>query len=156
VHCLNGQQATGCIIGLLRKSEGWALSAIFDEYRRHVTGGRVHVLDLQLIELWPIDRTRRTAALSDGLLVEHPSTSRRSEEAGHDVHEAADGGCGDAIRDGAPVAIVGREGRTPVVVARSSSMASAADERAMMGSPKQQLRDAMCVMDDGDGRLELS
>ncbi|KAJ1637158.1 tyrosine phosphatase family-domain-containing protein [Pavlovales sp. CCMP2436] len=55
VHCVNGQQTTGCIIGLLRRTEGWALSAIFDEYRRHVTGGKVHALDLQMIELWPVD-----------------------------------------------------------------------------------------------------
>lgn len=41
---------------MLRKAEGWCLSAIFDEYRRHVSGGRVNALDLQLIELWPVER----------------------------------------------------------------------------------------------------
>lgn len=56
VHCLNGQQTTGCIVGLLRRVENWALSAIFDEYRRHVAGGRVHALDLQMIELWQVEQ----------------------------------------------------------------------------------------------------
>ena len=55
VHCINGQQTTGCIVGLLRRVDKWALSAIFEEYRRHVTGGRVRALDLQLIETCRLD-----------------------------------------------------------------------------------------------------
>lgn len=51
VHCINGQQTTGCVVGCLRKAQGWALSAVFEEYRRHISGSKVRALDLQVIEL---------------------------------------------------------------------------------------------------------
>jgi hypothetical protein len=34
VHCTKGTHRTGCVVGCLRKLEGWSLTPIFDEYRR--------------------------------------------------------------------------------------------------------------------------
>jgi protein tyrosine/serine phosphatase len=31
VHCDKGNHRTGCVIGCLRKLQGWALTSIFDE-----------------------------------------------------------------------------------------------------------------------------
>ncbi|CAN0075515.1 unnamed protein product [Discosporangium mesarthrocarpum] len=32
IHCNKGKHRTGCLIGCYRKTQGWALSSIFDEY----------------------------------------------------------------------------------------------------------------------------
>lgn len=50
VHCLHGQQATGVLVGCLRRQQRWSLTAIFDEYRRYA-GSAASALDLQMIEL---------------------------------------------------------------------------------------------------------
>ncbi|CAN0062964.1 unnamed protein product [Phaeothamnion confervicola] len=54
VHCLKGKNRTGCVVGCLRRLEGWSLSAIFDEYTRY-TGPPGKILDLQFIELFDAD-----------------------------------------------------------------------------------------------------
>ena len=50
IHCDKGKHRTGCLVGCLRKLQGWSLSSIFDEYARFCKGV-VRDLDLQFIEL---------------------------------------------------------------------------------------------------------
>mmetsp|Transcript_13090 Transcript_13090/g.15883 ORF Transcript_13090/g.15883 Transcript_13090/m.15883 type:complete len:223 (+) Transcript_13090:173-841(+) len=49
IHCDKGKHRTGCIIGCLRKLEGWALTPIFREYEMF-TKSSARILDYQLIE----------------------------------------------------------------------------------------------------------
>lgn len=51
VHCDKGKHRTGSVIGCLRKIQGWALSAIFDEYARFCKKS-IRILDHQLIEFF--------------------------------------------------------------------------------------------------------
>ncbi|KAG5178348.1 tyrosine phosphatase family-domain-containing protein [Tribonema minus] len=51
VHCLTGKSRTGCVVGCLRRLQGWSLAAIFDEYLRF-SAGSGSLLDMQFIELW--------------------------------------------------------------------------------------------------------
>jgi tyrosine-protein phosphatase SIW14 len=52
VHCLKGkvslslnpQHRVGCLVGCLRKYQGWSLSSIFDEYRRF-SGVKLRIAD---------------------------------------------------------------------------------------------------------------
>ncbi|CAN0338469.1 unnamed protein product, partial [Scytosiphon promiscuus] len=32
VHCNKGKHRTGCLIGCFRRTQGWAVSSIFEEY----------------------------------------------------------------------------------------------------------------------------
>jgi tyrosine-protein phosphatase SIW14 len=48
---LTGKNRTGCVVGCLRRLQGWSLTAIFDEYSRFA-GAAATSLDLQFIELW--------------------------------------------------------------------------------------------------------
>ena len=50
IHCDKGKHRTGCLVGCLRKLQGWSLASIFDEYARFCKGV-VRDLDLQFIEL---------------------------------------------------------------------------------------------------------
>jgi tyrosine-protein phosphatase SIW14 len=59
VHCLHGQQATGVLVGCLRRQQRWSLTAIFDEYRRYA-GPAASALDVQMIEL--LDTSARAHA----------------------------------------------------------------------------------------------
>lgn len=34
IHCNKGKHRTGCLVGCLRKTMRWCITAIFDEYRR--------------------------------------------------------------------------------------------------------------------------
>eukprot|EP00304_Pavlova_gyrans_P004792 CAMPEP_0206038096 /NCGR_PEP_ID=MMETSP1466-20131121/3889_1 /ASSEMBLY_ACC=CAM_ASM_001126 /TAXON_ID=44452 /ORGANISM="Pavlova gyrans, Strain CCMP608" /LENGTH=245 /DNA_ID=CAMNT_0053412683 /DNA_START=15 /DNA_END=752 /DNA_ORIENTATION=+ len=76
VHCSNGQQTTGCIVGCLRKAQGWALSAVFDEYRRHTA--KVRALDLQCIELSSVHGV--SGLQRDALLETDPEEQSRGTE----------------------------------------------------------------------------
>jgi len=58
VHGLRGQQATGVLVGCLRRQQRWLLTAIFDEYRRYASSA-ASVLDLQMIELLDASAQRR-------------------------------------------------------------------------------------------------
>jgi len=51
LHCTKGTHRTGCVVGCLRKLEGWSLATVFDEYRRYA-GTKVHLLDQQFIEFF--------------------------------------------------------------------------------------------------------
>eukprot|EP00762_Andalucia_godoyi_P006682 ANDGO_06157.mRNA.1 putative tyrosine-protein phosphatase At1g05000 len=51
IHCNKGKHRTGVMVGALRKTQNWSLTAIFDEYRRFA-GTKVRMLDQQFIELF--------------------------------------------------------------------------------------------------------
>eukprot|EP01112_Ceratiomyxa_fruticulosa_P015011 TRINITY_DN4366_c0_g1_i1.p1 TRINITY_DN4366_c0_g1~~TRINITY_DN4366_c0_g1_i1.p1 ORF type:complete len:190 (+),score=27.10 TRINITY_DN4366_c0_g1_i1:749-1318(+) len=53
IHCNKGKHRTGCLVGCLRKQQGWSITSIFDEYRRFA-GSSGRVLDLQFIELFDL------------------------------------------------------------------------------------------------------
>jgi tyrosine-protein phosphatase OCA1 len=54
VMCNFGRHRTGTIIGCLRKLQGWSLSSILEEYRRHA-GSKFRQLNEQFIELFDTD-----------------------------------------------------------------------------------------------------
>eukprot|EP00033_Pygsuia_biforma_P002975 GCRY01003276.1.p1 GENE.GCRY01003276.1~~GCRY01003276.1.p1 ORF type:complete len:210 (+),score=28.33 GCRY01003276.1:193-822(+) len=68
IHCNKGKHRTGCIIGCLRKLQGWSLTSIFAEYRRFA-GTKARALDQQFMELFDIrvdySRQHRPAWLQD-------------------------------------------------------------------------------------------
>ena len=49
IHCNKGKHRTGCIIGCLRKMQGWSLTPILSEYRLHA-GAKARSWDQQFIE----------------------------------------------------------------------------------------------------------
>jgi len=51
IHCDKGKHRTGCVIGCLRKLEGWALTSIYREYEMF-TKNSARILDFQLIEMF--------------------------------------------------------------------------------------------------------
>lgn len=51
IHCNKGKHRTGCLVGCVRKVQGWSLTYIFDEYRRFA-GTKERMLDQQFIELF--------------------------------------------------------------------------------------------------------
>jgi len=54
IHCNKGKHRTGCVVGCLRKQQNWALTYIFDEYRRFA-GTKSRIIDQQFIELFDLD-----------------------------------------------------------------------------------------------------
>ncbi|KDN50820.1 protein-tyrosine phosphatase [Tilletiaria anomala UBC 951] len=55
VHCNKGKYRVGCIVGCLRKFQGWMQSAIFDEYSR-LAG--VKVADQEFIEVFDTSKIK--------------------------------------------------------------------------------------------------
>ncbi|KAI9292277.1 hypothetical protein K502DRAFT_295589 [Neoconidiobolus thromboides FSU 785] len=55
IHCNKGKHRTGCLVGCLRKLQGWSLTSIFDEYRRFALP-KARALDQQFIELFDTDK----------------------------------------------------------------------------------------------------
>jgi len=55
IHCSLGNHRTGCIVGCLRKIEGFSLSYIFEEYKRF-TAAKSRLLDRQFIENFHYDQ----------------------------------------------------------------------------------------------------
>ena len=51
IHCNKGKHRTGCLIGCLRKVQGWAFSSIVDEYIRY-SKPKSRMMDQQFIELF--------------------------------------------------------------------------------------------------------
>jgi len=49
IHCHKGKYRVGCLIGCLRKLQGWTLSSIFDEYSRFA-GANFRISDQESIE----------------------------------------------------------------------------------------------------------
>ena len=54
VMCNLGRHRTGTMIGCLRKLQGWNLTSILEEYRRHA-GSKFRLLNEQFIELFDTD-----------------------------------------------------------------------------------------------------
>ncbi|KAJ1904001.1 tyrosine-protein phosphatase siw14, partial [Tieghemiomyces parasiticus] len=46
IHCNKGKKRVGCLVGCLRKLQGWSLAAIFDEYQRF-SGSKLGIADQQ-------------------------------------------------------------------------------------------------------------
>lgn len=51
IHCNRGKHRTGCLIGVLRRLQGWSLTIIFDEYRKFAAP-KERPMDQQFIELY--------------------------------------------------------------------------------------------------------
>jgi len=51
IHCNKGKHRTGCLVGCLRKVQGWGLSSIFDEYIRFAQP-KARIVDQRCIELF--------------------------------------------------------------------------------------------------------
>ena len=54
VMCNLGRHRTGTLIGCLRKLQGWNLTSVLEEYRRHA-GAKYRLLNEQFIELFDTD-----------------------------------------------------------------------------------------------------
>ena len=53
IHCNKGKHRTGCLVGCLRKTCGWALIATLDEYIRFA-GNKPRYMDQQFIEFFDV------------------------------------------------------------------------------------------------------
>ncbi|CAN0408008.1 unnamed protein product [Ectocarpus sp. 12 AP-2014] len=51
VHCNKGKHRTGCFIGCFRRTQGWAVSSIFEEYS-HFASPKARLVDQRYIELF--------------------------------------------------------------------------------------------------------
>lgn len=51
VHCNRGKHRTGCLVGVLRRLQGWLLTITFDEYRKFAAP-KERPMDQQFIELY--------------------------------------------------------------------------------------------------------
>jgi len=82
VMCNLGRHRTGTMIGCLRKLQGWSLTSILDEYRRHA-GAKYRLLNEQFIELFDTDLVHVPQRRPPWLLptAAPPPSSRRGAEA---------------------------------------------------------------------------
>ncbi|ORX65097.1 protein-tyrosine phosphatase [Linderina pennispora] len=51
IHCNRGIRRVGCVVGCVRKLQGWAMTAIFDEYQRF-SGTKIRISDQEFIEVF--------------------------------------------------------------------------------------------------------
>ncbi|KAJ2602472.1 tyrosine-protein phosphatase siw14 [Coemansia sp. RSA 1722] len=51
IHCNRGIRRVGCLVGCIRKMQGWAMTAIFDEYQRF-SGTKIRIADQEFIEVF--------------------------------------------------------------------------------------------------------
>ncbi|KAJ2613975.1 tyrosine-protein phosphatase siw14 [Coemansia sp. RSA 1365] len=51
IHCNRGIRRVGCLVGCIRKLQGWAMTAIFDEYQRF-SGTKIRIADQEFIEVF--------------------------------------------------------------------------------------------------------
>ncbi|GAB0489568.1 hypothetical protein MMPV_000792 [Pyropia vietnamensis] len=54
IMCNLGRHRTGTVVGCLRKLQRWALTSVFEEYRRYA-GAKVRLMNEQFIELFDTD-----------------------------------------------------------------------------------------------------
>lgn len=66
IHCNRGKHRTGCLVGVLRRLQGWSLTIIFDEYRTFAAP-KERPMDQQFIELYDLTELSRHAH-DNGLL----------------------------------------------------------------------------------------
>ena len=64
IHCNQGKHRTGCLVGCLRRTQGWSLVTIFDEYRRFA-GVKARMVDQQFIERVDLSSQSMDAAEAD-------------------------------------------------------------------------------------------
>ena len=57
VHCNKGKHRVGCLVGCLRRLEGWSNASIYDEYKRF-TGEKPRLADQDFIQQFPIEQIR--------------------------------------------------------------------------------------------------
>jgi tyrosine-protein phosphatase SIW14 len=55
VHCNAGKHRTGCIMGIFRRLQGWALTPVLAEYRRYASP-KQRVMDQMFIELFDVGK----------------------------------------------------------------------------------------------------
>lgn len=60
IHCNRGKHRTGCLVGVLRRLQGWSLTIIFDEYRKFAAP-KERPMDQQFIELYDLTELTRHA-----------------------------------------------------------------------------------------------
>lgn len=60
IHCNRGKHRTGCLVGVLRRLQGWSLTIIFDEYRKFAAP-KERPMDQQFIELYNDEEIRHFA-----------------------------------------------------------------------------------------------
>lgn len=60
IHCNRGKHRTGCLVGVLRRLQGWSLTIIFDEYRKFAAP-KERSMDQQFIELYDQSDIKRYA-----------------------------------------------------------------------------------------------
>lgn len=60
IHCNRGKHRTGCLVGVLRRLQGWSLTIIFEEYRTFAAP-KERPMDQQFIELFDDTVIRRFA-----------------------------------------------------------------------------------------------
>lgn len=118
VHCLRGQQATGVLVGCLRRQQRWSLTATFDEYRRYA-GPAASLLDLQMIELFETGTAPTPSPPLSCMLVPSASlliTDSSAGGANADTDSAVAGGGMDAARASARRGAAGGGGSTIVTM----------------------------------------
>jgi len=54
VHCNAGKHRTGCVVGVLRRLQGWALTPVLAEYRMFANP-KERVMDQMFIELFDVE-----------------------------------------------------------------------------------------------------
>ena len=72
VMCNLGRHRTGTMIGCLRKLQGWNLTSILEEYRRHA-GSKFRQLNEQFIELFDTDLVPLPQRRPTWLVVQEPA-----------------------------------------------------------------------------------
>ncbi|SJX63855.1 related to SIW14-Tyrosine phosphatase involved in actin filamentorganization [Sporisorium reilianum f. sp. reilianum] len=53
IHCNKGKYRVGCVVGLLRRLQGWSHTSIFEEYSRFAG---TKISDLEFIEVFDLDK----------------------------------------------------------------------------------------------------
>ncbi|KAJ9480105.1 putative Inositol phosphatase SIW14 (putative) [Pseudozyma hubeiensis] len=57
IHCNKGKYRVGCIVGLVRRLQGWSHTSIFEEYSRFAG---TKISDLEFIEVFDLDKVSLT------------------------------------------------------------------------------------------------
>jgi tyrosine-protein phosphatase SIW14 len=105
IHCNEGKHRTGCLVGLVRRARGWALSSILDEYM-HYAQAKGRIVDQRFIELFDpsLLDAARSVCPSDAA-----ASDAKPEEGGANVGDAQ----APSMPGAAPVAAVAILGPAP-------------------------------------------
>ncbi|CAM9426173.1 unnamed protein product [Ectocarpus sp. 4 AP-2014] len=75
VHCNKGKHRTGCFIGCFRRTQGWAVSSIFEEYS-HFASPKARLVDQRYIELFEPedeDAASKKSVLTSRIWISEPA-----------------------------------------------------------------------------------